>query len=119
MSAAGHGTLVGMATADPLELVEEALARPFVQAMPTDRRAMLEEDLRACAARVAEGAPYALFREAVEHRMWAEEHADELDDLTPEEIEEIERRSAEAVAHPERLIPWEAVFPPQRLTGTG
>lgn len=99
------------------ELIAEALARPFVATMPADRRASLEQDLASCARRADEGEPLALFREVLEMRMREEEHADEIEEVTPEEADEIERRAAEAEAHPERLIPWEAVFPPQRLAG--
>jgi putative addiction module component (TIGR02574 family) len=31
------------------------------------------------------------------------------DELMPEQIAELERRAAEARAHPERSIPWEAI----------
>jgi putative addiction module component (TIGR02574 family) len=38
-----------------------------------------------------------------------EEFGDFDDELSPEQIEELERRAAEARAHPERGIPWETV----------
>jgi hypothetical protein len=101
-----------MATAHPLPVdpVAEALARPFVKTMPAERRTQLEQDLRAMAARVADGVPYAVFHEALEHRMWAEEHDDEFDDVTPEERAELRRRVAAAEAHPEHGIPADKFF---------
>jgi putative addiction module component (TIGR02574 family) len=37
------------------------------------------------------------------------EFVDSDEDLSPEQIAELERRGAEARAHPERGIPWETV----------
>jgi len=37
------------------------------------------------------------------------EFGDTDDELTPDQIAELERRAAEARAHPERGIPWETV----------
>lgn len=46
-----------------------------------------------------------------------DEHDDEYD-LSPEDEEELMRRCDEAEAHPERLIPFDAVVPPRaKLTG--
>jgi hypothetical protein len=101
-----------MATAHPLPVdpVAEALARPFVKTMPPDRRARFEADLRAMQARVADGAPYALFLDALDARIWEEEQPDGLGDLTPEELLELNRRAGEAKAHPERGISAEKFF---------
>ncbi len=99
------------------QVVTEALSRPFVAAMPENRRTHLVEDLRACADRVDDAVSLALLRETVERRLAAEEQDDELDELSDDEAAEIERRSAEAAARPDRLLPWEAVFPRPRLAG--
>ena len=46
------------------------------------------------------------------------EEAEELDELTDEEMAELDRRAAEADAHPERLIPNDAVLRPRaKLAG--
>jgi putative addiction module component (TIGR02574 family) len=47
-------------------------------------------------------------RHEVVEKVW-EEFGDFDDELTPEQIAELERRAAEARAHPESGIPWETV----------
>jgi hypothetical protein len=98
-----------LASASPLPLdpVVAALQAPIVQTMSPERRAMFEEDLRAMAA---SDAPDNLLREAIEERLRQEAYADESGPLTPEEEAELERRLADADAHPETLIPLEVVL---------
>ncbi len=48
----------------------------------------------------------------------AQEEPEELDELTDEEMAELDRRAAEADAHPERLIPNDEVLRPRaKLAG--
>jgi hypothetical protein len=91
----------------PVDPVITALQAPVVQTMSPERRAILEADLRAMAA---SDAPDNLLHEAIEERLRQEAYADELEPLTPEEEAELERRFADADAHPETLIPLEVVL---------
>jgi hypothetical protein len=60
-------------------------------------------------ARVPDACPYAKFLEALELRMEAEEHADELEDLTPEELAEIDAAvdEAEEDVRAGRTVSWD------------
>lgn len=91
----------------PIDLVTDALQAPIVQRMSPERRTILEEDLRAMAAR---DVPDNLLREAIEERLRQEALSEELEPLTPEEEAELDRRIADADAHPETLIPLEVVL---------
>lgn len=85
------------------DAVVDALRAPIVQAMAPDRRAALEQDLRAMAAR---DVPEAMLRETIAHRLRQEE-AEIDDDLTEEEEEELLIETVMADAHPEDCITWE------------
>jgi len=91
----------------PVDPVIAALEAPVVQTMSPERRAMFEEDLRTMAA---SDAPDELLREAIEERLRQEAYADESEPLTPEEEGELERRFADADAHPGTLIPLDVVL---------
>ena len=102
----------------PADPVIAALQAPVVQTMSPERRAMLEEDLRAMAARAV---PDELLREAIEERLRQEAEFDAAEPMPAEEEAELERMIAETdedlragrcipaeVFCAQRGIPWHA-----------
>jgi hypothetical protein len=100
-----------MATASPppFDLVVDALQEPIAQGMAPERRAALEQDLRAMAAR---DVPEATLREAIACRLRQEEAEIDEEPLSPEELAELEREAEEAEedVRAGRGIPAEQVF---------
>jgi hypothetical protein len=114
--AAPRGTLLRMskshaALATPLleNPVLAALQAPVVQTMDRERRALLEEDLRAMAA---SGVPDLLVREAIEERLRQEAEIDAAGPMTEEEEAAIEQMIAETDEdyRAGRCIPVEVVL---------
>jgi hypothetical protein len=101
-----------MATAGllPFDPVLDALEAPIVQAMAPERRAGLERDLRAMAAR--DVSDEAMLREAIARRLQQEAEIDEEESLSPEELAELEQEAEEAEedVRAGRGIPVEQVF---------